>query len=164
MVEMDESILAIIGNFIAPVFAPLGWGAWHFSVAAIAGLVAKENIVSTFGILFGSPESGGVSGALAGSFTMLSAFSFLIFNLLCAPCVAAMGAIKNEMNNAKWFWGAIGYQCGLAYIVSLCIYQFGMLFSGHFGAGTVFAILLTAGFFYMLFRRGHGSGTGKASF
>jgi len=156
MVDMDESILAVLGGVIAPLFAPLGWGNWQATVAAITGLIAKENIVGTFGILYDSGDGAG-SGAeiwsvLAASFTTLAAYSFLVFNLLCAPCAAAMGAIRREMNNRKWFWAAIGYQCGLAYIVSLCIYQFGMMFSGHFSFGTVAAFLLTAGFMFMLFR------------
>jgi len=117
-----ESILAKIGGAIAPIFTPLGWGDWQATVAFITGLIAKENIVGTLGVLYG------IDG-FAESFTALSAYSFLVFNLLCAPCVAAMAAIRREMNSAKWFWGAIAYQCGLAYIVALCIYQFGMLFS-----------------------------------
>jgi len=156
MVDMEESILAIFGRGIAHVFKPLGWGNWQAAVAALTGLIAKENVVGTFGILynFGEVAEDGAEiwSALAASFTTLAAYSFLVFNLLCAPCFAAMGAIKKEMNNMKWFWAAIGYQCGLAYIVSLCIYQFGMLFTGHFGVGTVAAFLLTAGFLYMLFR------------
>jgi len=160
MVDMDDSILAFIGKGIAPVFSPLGWGNWQAAVAAFTGLIAKENIVSTFGILYGMTEaasnevsrSAEIWNALALHFTSLSAFSFLIFNLLCAPCFAAIAAIRREMNNAKWFWAAIGYQCGFAYIVSLCLYQLGMFFSGNFGAGTIAAILLTAGFFFLLFR------------
>jgi ferrous iron transport protein B len=162
MVNMEESVLAIVGRIIAPVFIPLGWGRWQDVVAALTGLIAKENVVGTFAILYGSASSiadgsakngAELWSALAASFTTLAAYSFLVFNLLCAPCFAAMGAIKREMNNAKWFWAAIGYQCGLAYIVSLCIYQFGMLFTGHFGFGTVLAFLLTAGFLFMLLYR-----------
>jgi ferrous iron transport protein B len=157
MADMEESVLAVFGRAIAPIFAPLGWGNWQAAVAAITGLIAKENIVGTFGILYGFAgvaENGTeIWSALAASFTTLAAFSLLVFNLLCAPCFAAMGAIKREMNNAKWFWAAIGYQCGLAYIVSLCIYQFGMLFSsGGFGAGTLAAFILAAGFLFMLLR------------
>jgi ferrous iron transport protein B len=161
MVDMGESVWAVFGNSIAPVFLPLGWGTWQAAVAALTGLVAKENVVGTFGILYGfangidaavAEDGAEIWSALAASFTSLAAYSFLVFNLLCAPCFAAMGAIKREMNNAKWFWAAIGYQCCLAYIVSLCIYQFGMLFTGHFGAGTASAFLLTAGFLFMLFR------------
>jgi ferrous iron transport protein B len=156
MVDMEESVLAVLGKAIAHIFTPLGWGTWQAAVAAITGLIAKENIVGTFGILYGfgeAAENGSeVWSALAANFTTLAAYSFLVFNLLCAPCFAAMGAIKREMNNRKWFWAAIGYQCGLAYIVSLCIYQFGMMFSGSFGFGTIAAFLLTAGFLFMLFR------------
>jgi len=156
MVDMGDSILAKIGGFIAPVFTPLGWGDWKAAVAAITGLIAKENVVGTFGILYGFAEvaedGAEMWSALAASFTTLAAYSFLVFNLLCAPCFAAMGAIRREMNNAKWFFAAIGYQCGLAYVVSLCIYQFGMLFSGRFGVGTVAAFLLTGGALYLLFR------------
>jgi ferrous iron transport protein B len=141
------------------VFTPLGWGSWQATVAAITGLIAKENVVGTFGILYGFAEvaedGAEVWGALAASFTTLSAFSFLLFNLLCAPCFAAMGAIKREMNNIKWFWIAIGYQCIFAYIVALCTYQLGTLFSGGgFGIGTVFAILFVIAFVWLLFRSG----------
>src|SRR5699024_7887464 len=129
--ELEYSILAAIGNAVCWIFAPLGWGDWRSAVAAVTGLVAKENVVGTFGILFGFAEvaEDGVEywGTLAGSMTMVAAYSFLVFNLLCAPCFAAMGAIKREMNSAKWFWFAIGYQCLLAYCVSLCIYQIGTL-------------------------------------
>ena len=154
MVNMEESILSAFGGLIAPVFAPLGWGNWQSSVAALTGLIAKENIVGTFGILFaGDPDSGGgLMGALAAHFTALSAYSFLIFNLLCAPCFAAIAAIRREMNSGKWFWGAIGYQCVFAYMVSLCVYRFGLLFSGQFSAAAAAAFLFTAGFLYMLFR------------
>jgi len=155
MVSMDISILAIIGGFIAPIFTPLGWGNWQAAVAAFTGLIAKENIVGTFGILFSSSENGNgldIWSALAAHFTALSAYSFLIFNLLCAPCFAAIAAIRREMNNVKWFWTAIGYQCGFAYIVSLCIYQYGMLFSGSFGFGTVTALMLTVVLIFQLFR------------
>lgn len=155
--EIDHSILAMIGNAFAWIFIPLGWGDWKSTVAAITGLVAKENVVGTFGILFGFAEvaEDGAEywGTLAGSMTAVAAYSFLLFNLLCAPCFAAMGAIKREMNNAKWFWFAIGYQTGLAYVVSLCVYQLGTLFTtGHFGLGTVVALVLVAGFIYLLFR------------
>jgi len=158
MVEMKDSILAKIGGLIALLFAPLGWGNWQAAVATITGLIAKENVVGTLGILYGFAEvaedGAEIWSALAASFTMLSAFSFLLFNLLCAPCFAAMGAIRREMNNAKWFWFAIGYQCGFAYIISLCVYQFGMLFSaGSFGVETVAALILAAGFVFMLMRK-----------
>ena len=152
-----ECILAKIGNLIAWIFTPLGWGDWKMAVAAITGLVAKENVVGTFGQLFGFAEVAEdgkeIWGTLAGSMTQVAAYSFLVFNLLCAPCFAAMGAIKREMNNIKWFWFAIGYQCILAYLVSLCIYQFGTLATGGgFGIGVVVAILIVIGFLYMLFR------------
>ena len=155
--QLDSSILAAIGGIIAPLFAPLGWGDWKMAVAAVTGLIAKENVVGTFGILFGFAEvaedGAEIWGELAGSMTAIAAYSFLVFNLLCAPCFAAMGAIKREMNNIKWFWFAIGYQCGLAYVVSLCIYQIGSLVTGGgFGIGTVAAFLCVIGFGYLLFR------------
>ena len=157
-IEIDHSILAAIGNGIAWIFTPLGWGDWKSAVAAITGLVAKENVVGTFGILFGFAEvaEDGAEywGTLAGHMSGIAAYSFLIFNLLCAPCFAAMGAIKREMNNAKWFWFAIGYQTGLAYIVSLCVYQIGALITGEngFGIGTVVAVLAILAFLWLLFR------------
>ena len=152
-----ECILAKIGNLISWIFTPLGWGDWKMTVAAITGLVAKENVVGTFGQLFGFAEVAEdgqeIWGTLANSMSQIAAYSFLVFNLLCAPCFAAMGAIKREMNNTKWFWFAIGYQCLLAYLVSLCIFQFGTLFTGGgFGIGTVAAIVILIGFLYMLFR------------
>ena len=152
-----ECVLAKIGNLISWIFTPLGWGDWKMTVAAITGLVAKENVVGTFGQLFGFAEVAEdgqeIWGTLANSMSQIAAYSFLVFNLLCAPCFAAIGAIKREMNNAKWFWFAIGYQCLLAYLVSLCIFQFGTLFTGGgFGIGTVAAIVILIGFLYMLFR------------
>ncbi|MGN8630834.1 ferrous iron transport protein B [Blautia sp. HCP3S3_G3] len=155
--DMDNSILAGIGSAIAWIFTPLGWGDWKSAVAAITGLVAKENVVGTFGILYGfgevAEDGAEIWGTLAGSMTAVAAYSFLVFNLLCAPCFAAMGAIKREMNNAKWFWFAIGYQTLLAYVVSLCVYQIGTLITaGTFGSGTVVAFLLVIGFIYLLFR------------
>ena len=155
--EIDNSILAAIGSAFAWIFKPLGFGDWKSSVAAITGLVAKENVVSTFGILYGVEEvseaGDEIWGALAGSMTALAAYSYLVFNLLCAPCFAAMGAIKREMNNIRWFWFAIGYQCVLAYLVALVIYQVGMLVTtGAFGIGTVVAFLLIIAFLYLLFR------------
>ena len=159
--QLNDSILASIGNVIAPIFAPLGWTkageGWKMAVAAITGLIAKENVVATFGMLFGFAEvaedGSEIWGNLAQVMTPIAAYGFLVFNLLCAPCFAAMGAIKREMNNAKWFWFAIGYQCGLAYIVYLCIYQFGTLFTGGgFGLWTVVAVVLLIAFLYMLFR------------
>ena len=155
--ELDHSILAKVGSAVAWIFAPLGWGNWKSAVAAITGLVAKENVVGTFGILYGFSEVAEdgteIWGSLAGSMTAVAAYSFLVFNLLCAPCFAAMGAIKREMNNAKWFWFAIGYQTLLAYIVALCVYQIGTLVTaGTFGIGTIVAFLLVAGFVYLLVR------------
>lgn len=155
--EFDHSILAGIGNIFAWLFIPLGWGDWKSAVAAITGLVAKENVVNTFGILFGFAEvaedGSEFWGTLAGSMTAVAAYSFMVFNLLCAPCFAAMGAIKREMNNAKWFWFAIGYQTLLAYASALCVYQIGTLIStGVFGIWTVIAFLLVIGFVYLLFR------------
>ncbi len=155
--QIENSILSMIGRGISWLFIPLGWGNWKAAVAAITGLIAKENVVGTFGILFGFGEvaenGSEVWGSLASSMTALAAYSFLIFNLLCAPCFAAMGAIRREMNNAKWFWFAIGYQTGLAYAASLAIYQIGMLVTtGRFGIGTVAAVFVILGFFYMVFR------------
>ena len=155
--QLNDSILASIGSVIAPLFAPLGWGDWKMAVAAVTGLIAKENVVGTFGVLFGfgevAEDGQEIWGQLAGSLSTVAAYSFLVFNLLCAPCFAAMGAIKREMNNAKWFWTAIGYQTLLAYVVSLCIYQIGNLFlGGNFGIGTVVAVLLVIGFVYLLVR------------
>ncbi len=155
--QLDSSILASIGNVIAPIFTPLGWGDWKMAVATLTGLIAKENVVGTFGILFGFAEVAEngteIWASLAGSISAVAAYSFLVFNLLCAPCFAAMGAIKREMNNWKWTAFAITYQCVFAYLVSLCIYQFGILFTtGSFGVGTVFAILILLMFGYLLFR------------
>ncbi|MDD7219745.1 MAG: ferrous iron transport protein B [Clostridia bacterium] len=155
--DMNHSILAAIGSAFCWIFAPLGWGNWKAAVATITGLVAKENVVGTFGILYGFGEvaENGIEiwGSLAGSFTQVAAYSFLVFNLLCAPCFAAMGAIKREMNNPKWFWFAIGYQTLLAYAVSLCIYQIGSLITaGTFGAGTIVAFLLIILFAYLMLR------------
>ncbi len=159
--QLDASILAKIGGAIAWIFTPLGWTqageGWKMAVAAVTGLIAKENVVATFGMLFGFAEvaedGAEVWGSLAAVMTPVAAFGFLTFNLLCAPCFAAMGAIKREMNNAKWFWFAIGYQCLLAYIVALCIYQLGTFFAGGgFGIGAAVALLLVIGFLYLLFR------------
>ena len=149
--QLDESILATIGGAIAWIFKPLGWGTWQAAVASITGLVAKENIVGTMGILYGG--EGTVYSAIAQAFTGISAYSFLVFNLLCAPCFAAIGAIKREMNSAKWTWFAIGYQCGFAYIIALMINQFGLLFTGNVNVvGLIFALLALAGIIYMLVR------------
>lgn len=156
--QLNESILAKLGGVIAPIFKPLGWGDWKMAVAAVTGLIAKENVVSTFGMLFGfgsevAEDGAEVWGSLAGSISALAAYSFLVFNLLCAPCFAAMGAIKREMNNAKWFWFAIGYQCIFAYVVSMIIYQIGILVSETiFSLWTVVALLLIVIFAYLLFR------------
>lgn len=155
--ELDHSILAAAGSAVSWLFAPLGWGNWKSAVAALTGLVAKENVVGTFGILYGFAEvaedGSEIWGSLAGSMTVVAAYSFLVFNLLCAPCFAAMGAIKREMNNTKWFWIAVGYQTGLAYVVSLCIYQIGTLITtGGFGIFTVVAFAIIAGFIYLLVR------------
>ena len=155
--EIDYSILAHIGRAVAWLFIPLGWGEWRSTVAAVTGLVAKENVVGTFGILYGFAEvaenGDEIWGTLAGSMTTVAAYSFMVFNLLCAPCFAAMGAIKREMNSQKWFWIAIGYQCLLAYVAALCIYQIGTLFTaGSFGLFTVVAFLLVAAFIYLLVR------------
>ena len=156
-----ECILAKIGSAIGWIFTPLGWtqsgNGWKMAVAAISGLIAKENVVATFGMLFGFAEvaEDGTEfwGNLAAVMTPVAAYGYLVFNLLCAPCFAAMGAIKREMNNTKWFWFAIGYQCGLAYVVSLCIYQIGTLITtGTFGIGTVVAFVLVIGLLYLLFR------------
>ncbi|MBR0451947.1 MAG: 50S ribosome-binding GTPase [Oscillospiraceae bacterium] len=149
--ELEFSILAKIGGLIAWIFAPLGWGNWQAAVASITGLVAKENIVGTMGILYGSGEMTAWQ-ALAQAFTGVTAYSFLVFNLLCAPCFAAIGAIKREMNNAKWTWFAIGYQCGFAYVIALMINQFGGLFTGNVNViGLIFAIAALVVIIYMLF-------------
>ena len=149
--QIDCSILAKIGNAIAWIFAPLGWGNWQAVVASITGLVAKENIVGTLGVLYGG--DGSVYDAMAAAFTGITAYSFLVFNLLCAPCFAAIGAIKREMNNRKWTWFAIGYQCGFAYVIALMINQFGGLFTGSANIlGVIVAVALLAGMIYMLVR------------
>jgi len=149
--ELDLSILAWIGNLIAWIFAPLGWGNWQAAVASITGLVAKENIVGTMGILYGGGDST-VWQSLAVAFNGITGYSFLVFNLLCAPCFAAIGAIKREMNNTKWTWFAIGYQCGFAYVIALMINQFGKLFTGHVNViGLLFALASLAMIIYMLF-------------
>ena len=159
--QLDSSILAKIGNAVAWIFIPLGWTqageGWKMAVAAITGLIAKENVVATFGMLFGFAEVAEdgqeIWGNLALIMTPIASYGFLVFNLLCAPCFAAMGAIKREMNNAGWFWTAIGYQTVLAYVVSLCIYQIGTLVTtGAFGVGTVVSLLLVACFVWLLFR------------
>ena len=155
--QLDSSILASIGNVIAPIFAPLGWGDWKMAVAAVTGLIAKENVVGTFGVLFGFAEvaedGAEIWGQLAGSMTGVAAYSFLTFNLLCAPCFSAIVAIKREMNSGKWTWFAIGYQTVLAYAVSLCVYQIGTAVTGGgFGIGAAVALVVVIGFCYLLFR------------
>ena len=158
MVDMNDSILAAIGSAICVIFKPLGWGNWQGAVAAITGLIAKENVVGTFGVLFGGFDEVAENGweiwtNMRAAFTPLAAYSFLVFNLLCAPCFAAIGAIKREMNSAKWTWFAIGYQCVFAYAVSLIIYQLGMLFTGSGNVlGTIVAILFVAVIVYLLVR------------
>ncbi len=161
MVEnLNNSVLAAAGRVMAPLFAPLGWGDWKAAVATVTGLIAKENVVGTFGVLYGGLEEVAENGwqvwaNMRMEFTALGAYSFLVFNLLCAPCFAAIGAIKREMNSAKWTWFAIGYQTLFAYAVSLCVYQLGLLATGGgFGIGTVAALLVTAAFLYLLFRSG----------
>lgn len=157
--QLDSSILAALGGILAPLFAPLGWGDWQMAVAAVTGLIAKENVVGTFGILFGYAQVAENGTEIWGSLAMImggaQAYSFLVFNLLCAPCFAAMGAIRREMNNRKWFWFAIGYQTLLAYLAALCIYQIGsFLTRGAFGPGTAVAILVILAFLYLLIKPG----------
>ena len=148
--QIDCSILAAIGGAIDWIFAPLGWGNWQAVVASITGLVAKENIVGTLGVLYGGGD-GSVYDAMAAAFTAITAYSFLVFNLLCAPCFAAIGAIKREMNSAKWTWFAIGYQCGFAYVIALMVNQFGNLFTGNANIlGVIVSVILLAGIIYML--------------
>ena len=149
--QIDCSILASIGGAVAWIFKPLGWGNWQAVVASITGLIAKENIVGTLGILYGG--DGSVYSNLASAFTPITAYSFLVFNLLCAPCFAAIGAIRREMNNAGWTWFAIGYQCGFAYVIALMINQFGNLFTGNANfLGAVVAVIFLVGMVYMLFK------------
>ena len=159
--QLHDSILAKIGSGIAWIFAPLGWTqageGWKMAVAAVSGLIAKENVVATFGLLFGfgevAEDGQEIWGSLATVMAPIASYGFLVFNLLCAPCFAAMGAIKREMNNTKWFWFAIGYQCILAYVAAMCIYQIGTLITtGAFGIGTIIAFVCVAGFLYLLFR------------
>lgn len=171
--DMDASILAAIGSFAAPIFAPLGFGNWQSTVATVLGLVAKEEVVGVFGVLYGVAgdalelvEEGAFNelGPIAQHFTALSAYSFLIFNLLCAPCFAAIGAIKREMNNPKWTWFAIGYQTVFAYTIALIVYQLGLLFTGgSFGIGTIAALVLLAAYIWLLVRKGYVGETKSAS-
>ena len=156
--DMNNSVLAAIGGVIAYIFIPLGFGNWKAAVATITGLIAKENVVATFGILYNYAgelaENGDeIWGLVARDYTQLSAYSFMIFNLLCAPCFAAMGAIKREMNNGKWTAFAIGYMCVFAYAVSMIVYRIGMLLSGAFSIWTVVAIILLAAMIYLLVRK-----------
>lgn len=167
--DIDHSILSSIGQTFAWIFSPLGWGDWKAAVASVTGLIAKENVVATFGQLYGfaevAEEGNEFWGQLSASFTPLAAYSFMIFNLLCAPCFAAMGAIKREMNNTKWFWIAIGYQCGFAYICSLIVYQLGSLFNGgSFGFGTIVGFILLIGLIYILVRPSKESDTAEVEF
>lgn len=167
--DIDHSIISSIGQTFAWIFSPLGWGDWKAAVASVTGLIAKENVVATFGQLYGfaevAEEGNEFWGQLSASFTPLAAYSFMIFNLLCAPCFAAMGAIKREMNNTKWFWIAIGYQCGFAYICSLIVYQLGSLFNGgSFGFGTIVGFILLIGLIYLLVRPSKESDTAEVEF
>ena len=167
--DIDHSILSSIGQTFAWIFSPLGWGDWKAAVASATGLIAKENVVATFGQLYGfaevAEEGNEFWGQLSASFTPLAAYSFMVFNLLCAPCFAAMGAIKREMNNTKWFWIAIGYQCGFAYVCSLIVYQLGSLFNGgSFGFGTIIGFILFIGLIYLLVRPSKESDTAEVEF
>lgn len=167
--DIDHSILSSIGQTFAWIFSPLGWGDWKAAVASVTGLIAKENVVATFGQLYGfaevAEEGNEFWGQLSASFTPLAAYSFMVFNLLCAPCFAAMGAIKREMNNTKWFWIAIGYQCGFAYVCSLIVYQLGNLFNGgSFGFGTIVGFILLIGLIYLLVRPSKESDTAEVEF
>ena len=163
--DNNTSLLATIGSAIAFLFAPIGFGTWKPAVAVFTGLIAKENVVGTFGVLYGFAEvaedGAEIWGNIASDFTGITAYSFMIFNLLCAPCFAAMGAIKREMNSPKWTLGAIGYMCGFAYVISLMVYQFGGLITGEvsFGVGTVAAVLCLAALVYLLFRKGYQGDT-----
>ena len=167
--DIDHSILSSIGQTFAWIFTPLGWGDWKAAVASVTGLIAKENVVATFGQLYGfaevAEEGNEFWGQLSASFTPLAAYSFMIFNLLCAPCFAAMGAIKREMNNTKWFWIAIGYQCGFAYVCSLIVYQLGSLVNGgSFGFGAIVGFILLIGLIYLLVRPSKESDTAEVEF
>ena len=163
--DMNNSVLAAIGSAVAFIFAPLGFGNWRATVAVVTGLIAKENVVATFGVLYNfagelSENGDEIWALVAQDYTAISAYSFMIFNLLCAPCFAAMGAIKREMNNTKWTLAAIGYMCGFAYVISLIVYQLGGLMLGEvaFGAGTVAAGIALAALVYLAARRGYRPG------
>ena len=167
--DIDHSILSSIGQTFAWIFSPLGWGDWKAAVASVTGLIAKENVVATFGQLYGfaevAEEGNEFWGQLSASFTPLAAYSFMVFNLLCAPCFAAMGAIKREMNNTKWFLIAIGYQCVFAYVCSLIVYQLGSLINrGSFGFGTIVGFILLIGLIYLLVRPSKESDTAEVEF
>ena len=167
---MDDSILAGVGNFVSPIFKPLGFGSWKPTVATVTGLVAKEEVVGTFGVLYNYDDEDGEAelseegdeiwdkvaadfNKFSGGHGKLAAFSFMLFNLLCAPCFAAMGAIKREMNNRKWTWFAIGYQCGFAYVIALIVWQLGRLFAGGANIlGLIVALALLAGLCWQLFK------------
>ena len=165
--DNNDSLLAVVGTAIAWIFAPLGWVgsmAWKATVATITGLIAKEEVVNTFGVLYQYAgeadlleDSADIWAMIGADFGPMSAYSFMIFNLLCAPCFAAMGAIKREMNNAKWTLAAIGYMCGFAYVCALIVFQLGGLFTGEasFGIGTIVGVVLLAGIIYLLFRKGY---------
>ena len=162
--DLGDGFLASIGKSIAWIFTPLGFGEWKATVAAFTGLIAKENVVGTFGILYGFAEVAEdgteIWGALARDFTPLAAYSFLLFNLLCAPCFAAIGAIRREMNNAKWTLFAVGYETGFAYLAALCVYQLGLLFgTGRFTIGSAVAVLAVLAFLFLLLRPVSGSET-----
>ena len=155
--DMNDSLLASLGGFIAPIFKPLGFGEWKSTVASFTGLIAKENVVGTFGVLYGFSEvaenGNEIWATLSANMTALAGYSFLVFNLLCAPCFAAIGAIKREMNNRKWFWFAIGYQTIFAYLVALVIHQIGnLIINGTFGVGTVLGFIIVGLFIYLIAR------------
>ena len=153
MTDPSGSMLAFVGRRLQPLFAPLGWGDWRAAVATLTGLVAKENVVGTLGVLFGTAGEGAqLWGAVSSLFTPLSAYSFMIYNLLCAPCVAAIGAIRSEMGSARWTLVAVGYQTGLAYAVSFMVYELGRMFSGHFTVVTAVAVATLAVFIWLLAR------------
>ncbi len=147
--DNNASLLAMAGSAIAVLFAPLGFGSWQAAVATITGLIAKEEVVSTFGVLY--PDN--LSAEIAVAYTPIAAYSFMIFNLLCAPCFAAMGAIKREMNSWKWTLGAIGYMCGFAYVAAFIVYQLGSVATGGFGVGSIMAILALAAVIYLMVRK-----------
>jgi ferrous iron transport protein B len=165
--DLGEGLLAIIGGFIAPLFAPLGFGTWDATVATITGLIAKENVVGTMGVLYGfgevAEDGAEYWGAFAANFSALSAYAFLVFNLYCPPCFAAIGAIRREMNNGQWTSFAIVYQLAYGYLLALMIYQFGSIFTGRpFGAGTVAAILTLGVFVWLLVRKPARAGLAAA--